>query len=385
MIDSDSDESTSVLFLAGDFYPKQSGGAFEDWSVARHLVEAGDSVTVVTPRNTDTATRETVEGVDIKRPFRGHNPEVHPNSIRGVFNRLLFGVLVIPYLVMLCYRIDFDVVYSTNHLLHPSATIVSTLFHLPHISFVGYSPSIREDASLWNPLVIMERLNFRYFMGNRVLCRTPSIRELLSESYGLEVFRLDGIVDREAIESAVASADSVESAGSESNSRLIFVGRLEKIKNPTALPHIISGLPAGYSLRIVGDGTQREALESAIEQTDVSDRVELEGQLPHQETLQLIYASDLVLLPSALEAYPTVVFEALVMNTPVLATPVGVLPSINHPKLRTADLEEFPVIIQNGQLESENGINGKTLDRFDVNRFAAEVRSQMNQGIINNE
>lgn len=367
-----------ILMLTEDFYPKTSGGAFIDWNVAKYLVRDGDSVTVVTPYDdVTTSSFETVEGVEIRRPFRSHNPSVHPNSKRGIARRILFVALVIPYLIKLCWRNDFNLVYSTNHLLHLPAAIVSTVFGLSHISFVGYSPSIREDVLVGNPLVLLERLNFRFFMGDRVLCQTPSVRDLLFETYDRDVIQLEGIVDRETIESSVRLGGSNPPRDLDSGIQLIFVGRLVEIKNPTKLPCLVSRLPQKYSLRIVGDGPRYEAVKVAIDEAGVNDRVILEGQLSHDETIQLIYDSDLLLLPSEVESYPTVVFEALVLNTPVLATPVGVLPTINDQKLITADLDEFLDTITKIEMESTRGIDTEALERFGVEHFSGDVRDQM--------
>ncbi|WP_255349685.1 hypothetical protein [Halostagnicola sp. A56] len=37
MTDSIEGKTLNVLILAEDFYPKESGGAFIDWNVAKHL------------------------------------------------------------------------------------------------------------------------------------------------------------------------------------------------------------------------------------------------------------------------------------------------------------------------------------------------------------
>ena len=371
-------DSLDVLLLAGDFYPKKSGGAFIDWNTAKHLVEAGDSVTVVTPRNAETDQLETVDGVEIRRPIRGHPADVHPNSTQGILWRLLFVVLVMPHLLNLCWRREFDLVYSTNHLLHPPATILTIVFQLPHISFVGYSPSIQEDISLIQPLVLLERINFRFFMGDRVLCQTPSIRDILSKVCDGELARLDGSVDKNAIEATINSSDTAEiESDSDSDIRLIFVGRLVDIKNPTKLPNLLSQLPEKYSLLIVGDGPQMQTVNSAINTAGVYERIELVGRVPHDKTLLKIYESDLLILPSKADAYPAVVFEALSLNTPVLSTPVGVLPTIDHPNLTIAQLDEFADIIPQINLDTSDGIDMETLEQFAVDRFAEDARAQM--------
>lgn len=374
MTESPPSERLRVLVLSADFYPKESGGAFIDWNVAKHLATSGDGVTVVTPRNGPNPPMETVDGVEIRRPFRGHSETTHPNSPEGVLLRLYFLLRIVPYLLYLNWRRDFDLVYSTNHEFHPPATLLSVLFRLPHVSFVGYSPSIREDISNGHPLLVLERMNFRLFVGDRVLCRTPSIRDLLSELSSAEVTRMDGIVDADALRRATES----ESANSaefrpESGVQLVFVGRLVDIKNPTTLPHIVSRLPPRYSVLVIGDGPERVDVESAVDLADVSERVHLAGRCSHERTLRAIQRSDVLVLPSKAEAYPTVVFEALSLNTTVLATPVGVLPTIDHPRLTTAPVEEFSETIPAIDVSSADGIDEETLRRFSVDHFSRKT------------
>jgi glycosyltransferase involved in cell wall biosynthesis len=370
-------EALNVLLLAEDFYPKESGGAFIDWNTAKHLADAGDRVTVVTPRDEGRPSRETADGVDIRRPFRGIKPDTPPNSLRGQLGRILFVLLIIPYLINLIRKEELDLVYSTNHLLHPVGTIMSTIFRLPHVSFVGYSPSIRSNVSLTHSLVLLERTNFRLFMGDYALCRTPSVYEELVRLSDAEVERVDGIVDTDAVRTAIDSEKDSDSATDNPDIRLIFVGRFAELKNPTKMPTIIARLPSMYSLVMIGDGPQQSAVEDAIRRENVQHRVDLTGRLTHDQTLRAIHNTDLLVLPSEADAYPTVVFEALALNTPVLATPVGVLPTIDHRNLTTAPLREFSNYIPDIETTGRRGIDEETLRQFSVDRFATSVREHM--------
>jgi glycosyltransferase involved in cell wall biosynthesis len=370
--------SFNVLFLAEDFYPKKSGGAFIDWNVARNLVDSGDQVTVVTPRNDQTPKSETVRKVEIRRPFSGPGPGTHPNSGKGIFRRLIFMISIIPYLIYSCYEQDFDIIYSTNYICHLPATIISTIFWLPHVSFVGYSPSIQDEVSLRDPLVLLERINFRLFMGDQVLCQTPAVRETISNVSEVDVTRVDGIVDREAVEAVIEADKSLNiSDNMDGTIQLVFVGRLVEIKNVSKLPHLIARLSSSYSLLIVGDGPERSNIQTAIEQAGVEARVRLTGQLSHTEALQTIYESDVLLLPSKSESYGAVVFEALSLNTSVLATPVGILPEIEHPNLTIAPFEDFDEAINRLNVNTQAGVDENAIQRFSVDTFANEVREHL--------
>ena len=377
MTDATDDEVLDILLLAEDFYPEESGGAFIDWNTAKYLADVGDRVTVVTPRDEGTPSRETVDGVDIRRPFPGIKADTPPNSLRGQLQRILFVLTLIPYLINLIRKEELDLVYSTNHLLHSAAALMSSMFRLPHVSFVGYSPIIRSDISLTHPLVLFERTNFRLFMGDYALCRTPSVYEELVRLSDAKVERVDGVVDTDEVRSALDSEADSDSRTGKTDIRLIFVGRFAELKNPAKMPTIIARLPSTYSLVMIGDGPQRPAVENAIRKENVQDRVDLTGRLSHEQALRAIHDADLLVLPSEADAYPTVVFEALALNTPVLATPVGVLPTIDHRNLTTAPLEEFDNCILDIETGSRRGIDEETLRQFSVERFATSVRDHM--------
>jgi len=377
MTDATDDEALNVLLLAEDFYPKESGGAFIDWNTAKHLADVGDRVTVITPRDEGTPPRETVDGVDIRRPSRGIKADTPPNSLRGQLRRIFFVLLVIPYLINLIRKEELDLVYSTNHLLHPVAALMGTIFRIPHVSFVGYSPSIRSNVSLTHPLVLLERMNFRLFMGDYALCQTPSVYEKLVRLSDAKVERVDGTVDADAVRSALDSETDSYPGTDKIDIRLIYAGRFVEPKNPIKVPTIIARLPSTYSLVMIGDGPQRPAVENAIRKKNVQDRVDLTGRLSHEQTLRAIHDTDLLILPSEADAYPTVVFEALALNTPVLATPVGVLPTINHRNLTTAPLGEFSNCIPDVETAGRRGIDEETLRQFSVERFSTTVRKHM--------
>ncbi|WP_197075839.1 glycosyltransferase [Halostagnicola sp. A56] len=215
-------------------------------------------------------------------------------------------------------------------------------------------------------------------MGDIALCQTPAVSALLYRLSNAEVNRVDGIVDSTAVHTAVESELGRESPLSRKGDiELVFVGRLVEIKDPTSVIELVDSLPSKYSLTIVGDGPHQSRVEAAMQEVGVCDRVQIAGRLPHKETLRVIYESDLLLLSSKTESYGAVVFEALSLNTPVLATPVGVLPTIDHPLLTTAELSTFENVLPTIDLETNDGIDEETLNRFSVDRFTQDVRSHL--------
>ncbi|HEU4327293.1 MAG TPA: glycosyltransferase family 4 protein [Roseiflexaceae bacterium] len=87
-----------------------------------------------------------------------------------------------------------------------------------------------------------------------------------------------------------------------------------------AMPLVRAELP-GARLVIAGDGEQAEDLRALVEHHDLSDCVSLLGA--RSDAVDLIDSLDVFVLPSLWEGLPTVVMEAMLVDTPVVATDVA--------------------------------------------------------------
>ncbi len=108
---------------------------------------------------------------------------------------------------------------------------------------------------------------------------------------------------------------------------LVFAGRIVKQKN---LPLAIEALrEAGdASLVIIGEGPELSAVERAVSDAGVAERVSLHGALPRESVMEWLRAADAAVLPSDWENFPHAAVEALAVGTPVIATAVGGVPEI---------------------------------------------------------
>jgi glycosyltransferase involved in cell wall biosynthesis len=72
-------------------------------------------------------------------------------------------------------------------------------------------------------------------------------------------------------------------------------------------------------LVICGTGALRASLESLAQASGVGDRVTFTGLVPNDQVARFVAAADVFVLPSLLEALPTVAVEALASGTPVIS------------------------------------------------------------------
>jgi len=79
---------------------------------------------------------------------------------------------------------------------------------------------------------------------------------------------------------------------------------------------------------IIGDGVLRKELEELVGKLNLENNIKLVGAKPHDEVPVWMSASDIFVIPSIIEGNPTVMFEALGVGLPVIATRVGGIPEI---------------------------------------------------------
>ena len=107
------------------------------------------------------------------------------------------------------------------------------------------------------------------------------------------------------------------------------VGRLVPIKNyPLLLRAFANVRQAGYpvSLMLVGDGSERAALQQLASELSITEQVIFTGQ-QHNIAAHL-QAMDIFVLPSFSEGLSNTLLEAMACGLPVLASDVGGNPEI---------------------------------------------------------
>lgn len=112
---------------------------------------------------------------------------------------------------------------------------------------------------------------------------------------------------------------------------VLCVGRLELIKGQDVLlhawPRVLSELPDAV-LCLVGDGSEREALQALAGELEITDSLRFLGHQPSGEVAACMQAADLLVLPSRSEAFGIVLLEAMACCLPVVASRVGGVPEV---------------------------------------------------------
>ena len=149
-----------------------------------------------------------------------------------------------------------------------------------------------------------------------------------------------------------------------------YFGHLREIKGVMNFTKAISLLSEESTIAgfvIGGDGPLRDEIEKKIKDAKLEGRVKFTGWISHDKLPQYLNEIKLVVIPSYTEVGPQLLFEAMACGTPVLATPVGVIPDVIKEG-------ETGFIMENNSPEriAENVI--RALDYRDLDRIVKNAR-----------
>lgn len=101
--------------------------------------------------------------------------------------------------------------------------------------------------------------------------------------------------------------------------RLLFVGRLSKVKRIDEIIKAVENCKEDVVLTIVGDGEERTHLESLVE----TNRVKFTGALKPDQVKNEMIRGDILVMNSVLEGKPMTIIEAMSYGMPIITTNVG--------------------------------------------------------------
>src|SRR4030065_1999379 len=100
-----------------------------------------------------------------------------------------------------------------------------------------------------------------------------------------------------------------------------YVGRLAPEKNLSLLVRAFYGVASTYDhvrLLIVGDGPERENLETQVKHMDLTTKVHFTGMVDYQDVPAYLAASDIFVTPSSSETFGLSTVEGMAAGLPIL-------------------------------------------------------------------
>lgn len=107
--------------------------------------------------------------------------------------------------------------------------------------------------------------------------------------------------------------------------RVTWLGVMQPVKRVPDLVRALARVP-GTELELVGDGPERGRIEAAVASSGVHDRVRFAGY--RDDPAPYLRDADVFVMPSAAEACPMALLQAMASRVPVIASRVGGVPEI---------------------------------------------------------
>lgn len=187
----------------------------------------------------------------------------------------------------------------------------------------GVKTIIGEEIGIPNhSFVAQKTFQVIYTLADKVICVSQSVKDYLVKTG--EIKKKKGIVVYNPV--SFPKPFPIEK---KNGFDIVYVGRLEKVKNVETLIKAFSQVSDSAILTIVGDGRERELLENLVKELKLENRVNFQGF--QSEPSIFLSSADLYVLPSYSEGFGIAAVEAMLLKIPVLATQVGGIPEfIKH-------------------------------------------------------
>jgi L-malate glycosyltransferase len=230
----------------------------------------------------------------------------------------------------MCRQMRVDLVHAHQYTPFAYAVAAGVCGRRPPVLFSEHGRFFPDSPS--RKRKIFNRLMYR--SCDRFVAVGNSVRQALIDNEGLPSNRIEVIyngVNVLSAKSGTAARMAIRAELGASNGDIVVlnVARLDPIKDhQTAVRAIGIASRRNPAIRmfIAGDGPERAAIEQAVREQHLENRVKLLGM--RHDIGDLLCAADVFLLTSVSEGVPVTVLESMAAGIPVIATNVGGLPEV---------------------------------------------------------
>ena len=306
------DDPLRVGLLISHFYPQQSGAERQALEQGAELARLGHSVHVLTKRVEGLPRDEVHRGISIHRWIK--------TSSYGPLFGLSFVAGVARGLRKLRHEID---------LIHAHQALWEGIAAGAARPGLGGLPTLIQPASTgyYGEAEELGRTRGRSLL-RRVLLNNTAFAAISSDvaeqwtRLGVPPERLHRTASGVDVERFAPGPSRVEKT-LPPRPRVVFTGRLHPQKG---LETLLEAWPAvaaetGASLVLVGDGIERDRLESKAEDLNIRDRIRFVGEVP--DPAEYLRAADAFALPSVAEGMSNSLLEAMATALPCYVSKIG--------------------------------------------------------------
>ena len=294
------------------YFPPEVGGLESHvYYLCRGLVERGCGVSIVTSRSQrELPAYEVMDGIQVWRTWL---------PARTTLGWSLHGASSTPKLGQVALRADIIHAQAFQSVL--PAFVAKRAARIPLVSTWHTSHFLkRAESPFWRP--IFQRL-LRWSDYN--LAASVEIADVAeSVAPGVKVEALANGVETDVFRRVSPTLPETER-------RRIVVPR--RLFHKNGVEFLVKAMPliaerVDVEAVIVGDGPERESLESLAGELGMTDRIRFLGARTHSEMPGILSSAELAVFPSLMEATSVAALESMACELPVAASDVGGLPEL---------------------------------------------------------
>lgn len=223
-----------------------------------------------------------------------YNIEVFwPKVDRKKYQRLIYALLIFPYLRKTIKIIRPDVLLSFGEWFNPFVILSTRFLRIPLYVFDRMGPEMKLDPLIRNARKIL----YRFASG--IFVQTSIAAKIVLEQTGAKNIKV--------IPNPVKIINTDTSV---KKKQIVTVGRLSREKGHIVLIKAFGKLLVrDWTLHIIGDGPEKVNLEQEAFSLGISDRIIFYGY--KKDFSKILGESDIFVLPSFYEGFPNALIEAM--------------------------------------------------------------------------
>lgn len=198
-------------------------------------------------------------------------------------------------------------------------SLISYLLRVPkRFIWVHSISAANGKMSLINKL----RKKIVYFCATELVANSNAMLDDLKVTYNIPASKIKVVTN---------AIHLVELGKVEKKNKIIYVGRLHKIKGVDTLIKAFSEVRSKYTgltLEIIGVGDEESELKKLISELKLDSIVKFCGYMSQKDVIASLSEAKFSVVPSRYEAFGNVVIEAMIAKTAVIGSRVGGIPEI---------------------------------------------------------
>jgi glycosyltransferase involved in cell wall biosynthesis len=323
-------------------------------SLANYFVSKGSEVSIISMFKTDVFF-ELDERISI----------TWPTIERKKYNRLIYSIIIVPYIRKSIIKIRPDVIISFGEWFNPFVILTTRFLNIP----LYISDRMGPNLYLGWMLETARKLTYRYATG--IIAQTKIASEILLKKTKAKNIKV--------IPNAV---NVINTDISVKKNQIVTVGRLSREKGHTILLKAFSQITQkDWTLHIVGNGSKMQELTDETIRLGIEKQVIFYGHL--KDFSKVLGESQIFVLPSHYEGFPNALVEAMsvplaCISSDCIAGPRDIIEDgINGILVKTGDVSELTdaltLLIENSGLRKKLAIEAyKVRERFNFDTIAQQ-------------